>query len=101
MYITPANKYTIDADTSYAYASSDNLYVHLGEVVYLRSYNFQIYNTGVGVITAVEDDSYTVETTDGEFWMGETVSIYRDADYDSTSRIGRGEISRYGGGHRG
>ena len=94
LYITPANKYTIDADTDKAYATSENMYVHLGEVVYLRSYNFQIYNTGLGIITAVEDDTYTVETTQGEFWMGETVSIYRSADYDSTSRIGRGEVSR-------
>ncbi len=94
LYITPANKYTIDADTDKAYATSENMYVHLGEVVYLRSYNFQIYNTGLGIITAVEDDTYTVETTQGEFWMGETVSIYRSADYDSTSRIGRGEVTR-------
>ncbi len=94
LYITPANKYTIDADTDKAFATSDNMYVHLGEVVYLRSYNFQIYNTGVGIITAVADDTYTVETTEGEFWMGETVSIYRDAEYATESRIGRGEVSR-------
>jgi len=94
LYITPSNKFTIAADTNYAYASSDNMYVHLGEVVYLRSYNFQIYNTGVGIITAVKDDTYTVETTEGEFWMGETVSIYRAADYDTTSRIGRGDVTR-------
>lgn len=94
LYITPSNKYTIDADTDYAYATSDNMYVHLGEVVYLRSYNFQIYNEGVGVITSVQDEDYTVETTEGEFWMGETVSIYRDADYDTTSRIGRGDVTR-------
>ncbi len=94
LYITPANKYTVEADTSMAYGTNENMYVHLGEVVYLRSYNFQIYNTGMGVITAVADDKYTVETTQGEFWMGETVSIYRSADYDSTRRIGRGEVSR-------
>jgi multidrug resistance efflux pump len=94
IYITPSNKFTIDADTSYAYATNENMYVHLGEVVYLRSYNFQIYNEGTGIITAVEDDNYTVETTEGEFWMGETVSIYRGADYDTTSRIGRGDVTR-------
>jgi len=94
MYITPSNKFTIQADTDYAYATADNLYVHLGEEVYIRSYNFQIYNEGTGIITAVDGEDYTVETTDGEFWMGETVSMYRDADYDKTSRIGRGDVSR-------
>lgn len=94
LYITPTNKYTIEADTDYAYASSDNMYVHLGETVYLRSYNFAIYNEGVGTITSVSGEDYTVETEEGDFWMGETVSIYRDADYDSTSRIGRGDITR-------
>ena len=96
LYITPTNKFTIHADTDQAYSDErgENLYIHLGEVVYLRSYNFQIYNEGIGVITAVEDGDYTVETTEGEFWMGETVSIYRLPDYDSTSRIGRGEVTR-------
>ena len=94
MYITPSHKFTINANTSYAFSSNENMYVHLGEVVYLRSYNFQIYNEGKGVITAVKDDTYTVETTEGEFWMGETVSIFRGADYDTTTRIGRGSVNR-------
>lgn len=94
IYITPENKYTIEADTSYAYSNNDNLYVHLGEVVYIRSYNFQVYNTGIGVITSVQNTDYTVETSEGDFWMGETVSIYRDADFATESRIGRGDVTR-------
>jgi multidrug efflux pump subunit AcrA (membrane-fusion protein) len=94
LYITPAHKYTIEADTDYAYSNNDNLYVHLGEVVYIRSYNFQVYNTGMGIITSVQNADYTVETTEGDFWIGETVSIYRDADYATESRIGRGEVTR-------
>ena len=94
MYITPSNKFTIEADTDFAYASADNVYVHLGETVYIRSYNFQIYNKGTGIITAVDGENFTVETAGGEFWMGETVSMYRDADYDKTSRIGRGDVTR-------
>ncbi len=94
LYITPENKYTIEADTSYAYSNNDNLYVHLGEVVYIRSYNFQVYNTGMGIITSVADADYTVETSEGDFWMGETVSIYRDADFATESRIGRGDVTR-------
>ncbi|MFH1512516.1 MAG: HlyD family efflux transporter periplasmic adaptor subunit, partial [Bacillota bacterium] len=94
LYLTPAHKFTFSADSSKAYGTNENMYVHLGEVVYLRSYNLQIYNTGMGVITAVSGESFTVESTQGEFWMGETLSIYREASYASTSRIGRGDVTR-------
>ena len=70
LYITPTNKYTIEADTDYAYSNNDNLYVHLGEEVFIRSYNFQVYNTGAGIITSVDNADYTVETSDGDFWIG-------------------------------
>ncbi len=94
LYITPERKYTISADTSEAYDTSDNLYVHLGEEVYLRSVSNTYKNTGTGIVTAVDGDSFTVETTSGEYYMGENISIYRDSEFAYKSRIGRGEIDR-------
>jgi multidrug resistance efflux pump len=94
LYIEPTHKYSISASIDHAYSASDNKYVNIGEVVYLVSYYSGNGNTAVGIITAVNDTSYTVETTSGELLMGETVSIYRDADYATTSRIGRGTVSR-------
>lgn len=38
--------------------------------------------------------SYTLEITGGEFYMGETVGIFRSRDYDSSSRIGRGTVEQ-------
>jgi multidrug efflux pump subunit AcrA (membrane-fusion protein) len=93
LYITPERKYTITADTSKGYDTSDNLYVHLGEAVYLRSITAN-NNEGTGIISAVSGEEFTVETTSGEFWIGETVSVYRDPDYAETTRIGRGTIGR-------
>ena len=93
LYITPERKYTITADTDDGYESSDNLYVHLGEVVYLRSVSSN-NNTGMGIITAVDGEEFTVETTSGEFYMSETISVYREADYGEMSRIGRGTLER-------
>jgi multidrug resistance efflux pump len=94
LYIAPTNKYTITADIQKAYSSSDNKYVNIGEIVYLKSYYSSNGNTAQGIITAADGTSYTVETTSGELLMEETVSIYRSADYDSESRIGRGTVSR-------
>lgn len=94
LYIEPTHKYTITADIQKAYNSSDNKYVNIGEVVYIYSYSSSYDNAAVGVITATSGTTYTVETTDGELMMDETVNIYRDEDYAATSRIGRGTVSR-------
>jgi biotin carboxyl carrier protein len=94
LYITPERKYVITADTGEGYESSDNLYVHLGETVYLRSFTLANGNTGVGIITAVSGSNFTVETTQGDFWIGETVSVYRDSGYAAKTRIGRGDAGR-------
>ena len=41
-----------------------------------------------------DDNKFTIEVTGGEFYMGETVDIYRSGDYASASRIGRGTVGR-------
>lgn len=94
MYIEPTGgRYTISADTTNAYSSSDNLYIHLGEAVYLKCYSDGSH-TGVGFVSGVSGDSYTVEVTEGEFKVGETVTVFRSADYTSASRLGRGACAR-------
>ena len=89
LFIEPLHKYTISADTSKAYNSNQNRVIHTGEVVYLSCTSDGTHQ-GVGVVTKVENSSYTVEVTAGEFYLEETVNIYRKPDYDSKSRIGRG-----------
>ena len=94
LYIAPTGKYTITADIQKAYNNSDNKYVSIGETVYLESYYSSNGNEAIGTITATDGVNYTVVTTQGDLLMEETVVIYRDADYTSTSRIGRGTVSR-------
>lgn len=48
----------------------------------------------VTAIDAENESKYTVEVTGGEFYMGETVGIYRSREYAAESRIGRGEVGR-------
>jgi HlyD family secretion protein len=94
LYIAPANRYTVTADIQKAYNSSDNKYVNIGETVYVKSLYTARGNEAVGVVTAASGTAYTVETTQGELMMEETVVLFRTADYQTESRIGRGTVSR-------
>ena len=96
VYIEPINRFTLACTTERAYNSSENRYIHIGETVYL-SCTKDGSHRGRGMVTALDeqnDDKFTVEVTGGEFYMGETVDVYRSADYASESRIGRGTVSR-------
>lgn len=98
-YIEPVNCYVVSATTEKAYNSSATKYVHIGEKVYL-SCTKDGSHTGTAVVTSVDavDESgntpYKLEVTGGEFYMGETVGIFRDDSYASSSRIGRGTIQQ-------
>lgn len=93
MYIEPASKYTIAASTANSYNASANKYVHVGEHVYL-SCTSDGDHTGEGFVSAVSGEDFTVEVTSGSFYMGETVSVFREDSLASKTRIGRGEIER-------
>ena len=93
MYLEGENTYSISASTSKAYDELENFVVHPGETVYVVARNRTKYK-GQGVITAVDGNSYTVMVTEGEFFVGDSMDIMRSADYETTSRIGRGNIAR-------
>ena len=99
MYLEPINKYVVSATTEKAYNSSATKYVHIGEKVYL-SCTKDGTHVGTAVVTKVSEvdengnTPYTLEVVGGEFYMGETVGIYRDSAHTSQSRIGRGTIQQ-------
>ena len=90
-YISPAQPYTITATAT----DRNGLAVSVipGEPVYLRCYK-DGKHTGVGILAKLEQNKYTVIVTEGEFVTNETVSIYRDAAYADTSRIGRAKVTK-------
>ena len=111
MYIEPVNRYVVTATTEKAYNSSDTRYIHIGERVHLACTKDGTH-VGTAVVTNVggeasgsggsSDNSsnsasytnYKLEVTSGDFYMGETVAIYRDSDHSANSRIGRGTIEQ-------
>ena len=100
MYIEPITRYVVSATTEKAYNSSDTKYVHIGEKVYL-SCTKDGTHVGTAVVTGVSDvdesgnTPYKLEVVSGDFYMGETVGIYRDSDHSSETRIGRGTIQQH------
>ena len=114
MYIEPVNRYVVSATTEKAYNSSETRYIHIGERVHLACTKDGTH-VGTAVVTNVGGESssdsggnsgdssssnsasytsYKLEVTSGDFYMGETVGIYRDSAHSSESRIGRGTIQQ-------
>ena len=92
-YVEPACEYTISASTKQAYDKEENKNIHPGETVYLRCVD-DSKHTGMGIVTSVSGTSFSIEVTRGAFANGESVYAYRSADYATTARIGKGDISR-------
>lgn len=93
LYIGQTDRYTINCSTNKAYVSQDTKYVTIGEKVYIIGVtDDDCY--GEGIVTAVDQESYTVETTSGEFYLEKNVYIYRDSDYTTELRLGRGTVYR-------
>ena len=93
LYIEPVNKYTIACTTEKAYDRSENKFIHIGESVYLCC-TADGSHQGTGIVTGIgEENKYTVQVNAGEFCLQETVGIFRQKDYASTSRIGRGTVA--------
>ena len=93
LYIEGTTLYSISGSTSRAYSSVETTFVHTGEKVYILC-RTDAKRYGTGVITAVDGTNYTVLVTEGDFIMGDSVSLFRDADYTDKLRIGRGTIAR-------
>lgn len=93
LYVAPVSKYTVTCTIDKAYASIDTKYVHIGETVYIKCKPDGSHKA-VGIITAVNGSSYTVQTTAGELYLEETVYIYRNDAYTLKTRIGSGTVSR-------
>ena len=96
VYIAPINRFTLACSTDKAYNSSENRYIHIGETVYL-SCTKDGSHQGRGIVTSLDEEDeqkYTVEVTGGEFYMGETVNVYRDSEYARAALIGRGTVGR-------
>lgn len=89
--IAPTSRYTVYCTVESAYSSPETQLVHSGEQLYLRC-TANGTHRAVGVITAIDGAEYRVEIIGGELYIGETVYLYRDADFTSSARVGIGTV---------
>lgn len=89
--ITPMERYTLHCTVEKAYQSPSTMLVHSGETVHIKCTKDGTHRA-VGVITQIDSEEYLVLTIGGELYVGETVYLYRDADFSSAQRIGIGTV---------
>lgn len=95
LYILPDAPYSVSANTKFSYEADSNKRIVPGEKVYLLC-STDGKHRGTGYVTGVNDINYLVSVTDGEFAEGEAVTVYRSSDFNTTTRLGRGTITRNG-----
>lgn len=89
--IAPVSRYTVYCTSDGAYDSVASNLVHCGEQLYLFCTKNGTHQ-GRGRVYSIDGETYMVEATAGEFYVGETLYIYRDEDYSYKHLVGVGTV---------
>ncbi len=89
--ITPVSRYTIHCTSDSAYDSISSNLVHCGETLFMKCTTNGTHQ-GSGRVYSIDGSTYMVEATGGEFYIGETVYLYRDAEYAYKHLVGTGTV---------
>ena len=92
--ISPTSLYTVTCTTSGTAKTPENALIHMGETVWIRC-TADGSHRALGIVTALNGAEYTVETTAGELYVGETVYLYRSAAYSPETLIGKGTVTAH------
>ena len=87
--LAPTSRYTVYCTVDGAYSAPETELVHIGEQLCLRC-TANGTHRAVGVVTSIDGSEYQVEVIGGELYVGETVNLYRDADFSAAQRVGVG-----------
>ena len=90
--IDPTAAYDVAATTDGAPRVRENTLVHSGETLYVRC-TADGEHRAKGRVTAIDGNSYHVEITEGELYIGETVRLYRRTSYSEESCVGSGTVA--------
>lgn len=89
--VEPVEQYRIYCTVEEAYNKAETKLVHSGETVYVKCTKDGTHR-GTGIISEIDGAEYQVLATGGEFYIGETVYLYRSADFLTAERIGIGTV---------
>lgn len=68
--------------------------MHAGETLYMRCTSNGTHQ-GFDRVYSIDGESYMVEALGGKFYVGETVYLYRDADFRYAQLVGSGTVVFY------
>ena len=89
--LAPVSRYTVYCTTSKAYDAAENQVVHSGESLYVKCTKNGTHR-GIGRVTEISGDTFTLEMTAGELYVGETVYLFREDTMLYESRVGIGTV---------
>ncbi len=89
--IAPVERYTVYCTVDKAYQSAASTLVHSGETLYIKCTSDGTHRA-VGIVTQIDGVEYRALTLGGELYVGETVWLYRDADFTASERVGIGTV---------
>lgn len=87
MKLNPVSPYLLYCSVSSAYSDVDTKTVHIGEELYIKCTKNGTHRAK-GIVTSIDGKEYHVVTTAGELYLGETLYLYRDAEFSAKQRVG-------------
>lgn len=91
--ISPVSRYTVYCTSDEACENIDSKIVHCGETLYLYC-TCNGTHQGSGRVYSIDGSTYMAEATGGDFYVGETVYLYRDAAHSYRHLVGVGTVVR-------
>ncbi len=91
--IEPAQDMRIRASTMGAHNKDENKILHVGEMLYFKSTGAD-KEEGTGRVISVSGENYVVDILTGDFELDESLTLYRDDDYETRDNVGKGKTAR-------
>lgn len=89
--ISPVSRYTVYCTADGGYSSPAAGRLRCGERLYLYCTNNGTHQ-GSGIVTSIDGETYMVEAIGGEFYVGETLYLYRDPQFRYKYLVGVGTV---------
>lgn len=89
--LSPVSRYTVYCTADGGYSSPEAGRLRCGERLYLYCTNNGTHQ-GSGIVTSIDGETYMVEATGGEFYVGETLYLYRDPQFRYKHLVGVGTV---------
>lgn len=89
----PDVRFQMTASILQGYNTAKNRFVNIGETLYLRS-DRTGNEKGHCVVVGVSGTDFVADVLDGDFVVGESMTLYREDDYETRDNVGKGVVAR-------